>query len=384
MNGKISYKELKQQLEELKKKYDGLKKTKEYESRSFQVRREPLSIAEFQQLRNQHPVAMDQHAYQLNDENTANYKMYFGDMEGNLVETLYFVPSIFTVTKQTVESYVDGLDGRLTSMECVINALQFLGVFDAYTANMLRMTNVASNEGYNRKQMEMTLMLWDIFVTRTNYNEYSRYETVADDSGNILPHLFDLVKVGNFDVWANYINKIFRGTVNHHEYYAANGPVDGNPALLCWWSEASKGHAHAFVMLKNSDNQLVVIDPMLRKPWCNFYECLAMFTENAADDRVYHVVANSVTRLTDSRQLEYFGFKIDPSVRQTPFKQMIRIIDLDYQDEHIGTSGCGDRKCSAADALLSLNQGNENEDNAFPVVHDAEMDANNESDDYDL
>ena len=105
---------------------------------------------------------------------------------------------------------------------------------------------------------------------------------------------------------------------------------------------------------------------MLRKAWCNFShnnaECLAMLTENASDDRVYMVMANSATRITDSRQLEYFGFKIDPSVRQTPFKQMIRIIDLDYQDEYIGTSGCNDHDCSAAEALLGLNQGNE--DNA--------------------
>ena len=389
--------QLKQQLKELKKKYDGLKTTKEYENRSFQVKREILSIAEFQQLRNQHPIAMEdninaygQYAYQLNDVNTANYKMHFADMEGNIVDTLYFVPSIFTVTRQTVASYVDGLDGRLTPMECVVNALQFLGVFDAYTANMLRMTYVGAETGYNRKQLEMALMLWDTYTLKYNYNmNIPGYENVMDNEGYFLPHLFDVVKIGNFDEWSYFVNRIFRGTVNHHENYAANG-VDGNPALLCWWSEATtptrRGGAHAFVMLKNSDNQIVIIDPMLREPWCNFShnddKCVAMLTENAADNRIYHIVANSATRLTDPKQLEYFGFKLDDTVRQTPFKQMIRIIDLDYGDEHIGTSGCGDHDCSAANALLGLNPGNE-EISENKATNDAKMDGDDDDDDDD-
>ena len=50
---------------------------------------------------------------------------------------------------------------------------------------------------------------------------------------------------------------------------------------------------------------------------------------------------------------------------------MIRIIDLDYGDEHIGTSGCGDHDC--ANALLSLNPGNEEiSENKAP--NDAKMD----------
>lgn len=385
----LEIKHLQQQLEELKKENNSLKSK---ENPSFLLKREALSITDYTNLaQQQHPIR--NYPFQLNNETTVHYKMHSYDnvvrmengqvVEGNLIGTEIFVPAIFKITDELVDGFQSGLDGRITRMDCVISAFQLLGVFDAYTANILRMTHVGGSSGYNRKQIEMTVMLWDIFMTKnceTGETETSKclgsHEILAevrDNLGNILPHIIDYVKIGSFNMWANYVGKIFANNL-HKKFVNSYGEVDGNPALFCGYSVPGAGPGHVFVILKNLNNDIILLDPQSKKPMCNFgqnlEECTALLREEETEERTYYILYHSVNRINNSKQLEYFGFKLDQTVRQTSFNQMIKIIDLDHQDEFIGTSACNNNNCAdAANALLSLKSNNEKK-----TVSDADID----------
>ena len=142
-------------------------------------------------------------------------------------------------------------------MDCVINALQLMGVLDTLSSNILRISCVGSR-GFEKEQIEK------IFTLYTGVN-------------------FEFKSTKNFDEFANTIEtQLLPGNVVFAGYTG-----------------------HVFIIGKYLDGRLVYIDPQLNTI-CDINICQDMLKNGGKE---YFILFNSEEKLT-STQLEYLGFTL--------------------------------------------------------------------------
>ena len=142
-------------------------------------------------------------------------------------------------------------------MDCVINALQLMGILDTLSGNILRISCVGST-GFEKYQIEK------IFILYTGVN-------------------FEFKSTKDFDEFAKMIETLL---------------LPGNVVFAGYTG-------HVFIIGRYLNGQLVYIDPQLNTI-CDILNCQDMI-KNGGNE--YFVLFNSEEKLT-STQLEYLGFTL--------------------------------------------------------------------------
>jgi hypothetical protein len=160
-------------------------------------------------------------------------KEYIGSTWGNLQV------SNFPISDQNI------LDFRRISSrkhtDCVISALQIIGILDFFSANILRITKIASGAGIDENEIELIFSLRTnkrfLFIPTSNITEFSQYIKT-----HILPS-----------------NIAFCGVTR------------------------SNGIKHVFLIGKDSNGNIIKIDPQAPNPYCFLetdQECYRIFSQN--------------------------------------------------------------------------------------------------------
>jgi hypothetical protein len=142
-------------------------------------------------------------------------------------------------------------------MDCVINALQLIGVLDTFSSNILRISCVGST-GFEKDQIEK------IFVLYKGVN-------------------FDFKSTKNFDEFANSIETQL---------------LPGNIVFAGFTG-------HVFIIGRYLNGKLVYIDPQINTI-CDIITCQDILKKGGKE---YFILFNSKEKLTNP-QLEYLGFTL--------------------------------------------------------------------------
>ena len=143
---------------------------------------------------------------------TMNYILDFRLDNFSARET--FVPAVFTLDGNKVDEFQSAIDAKLTPMDCFINAMQLLGIFDAYTSNVLRIS-CAGTTGFGENQIEMIFALY----AGMKYSETP---------------MFDFLEAGPINVWSPIV---------------MNSLQKPGDTVFCGWRQ--EGGAHVFIIAKD-------------------------------------------------------------------------------------------------------------------------------------
>ena len=142
-------------------------------------------------------------------------------------------------------------------MDCVINALQLMGVLDTLSSNILRISCVGKN-GFEKEQIEKIFILYAgvnfEFKSTKNFDEFAKNIEIQLSPGNV--------------VFAGY-------------------------------------SGHVFIIGRYFSGQIVYIDPQLNTI-CDVLECQEIIKNGGTE---YYILFNSKDKLTNI-QLEYLGFTL--------------------------------------------------------------------------
>ena len=142
-------------------------------------------------------------------------------------------------------------------MDCVINALQLMGILDIVTSNMLRISCVGTN-GFEKDQIEK------IFILYVGVN-------------------FEFKSTKDFNEFANTIeNKLLPGHVVFAGYTG-----------------------HVFILGRHLDGKIMYIDPQI-DTICYINTCQDLIRNGGKE---YFILFNSEEKLTNTH-LEYLGFTL--------------------------------------------------------------------------
>jgi len=174
----------------------------------------------------------------------------------------------FQITDANIASFMRNV---LSPFDCVINALQLIGMLDMYSANLLRIT-IVGQYGIDEHQIKK------IFILYYGYN-------------------FEFEPIPSFQDFSNMISCLEVGNV-----------------AFAGYQDAHAG-AHIFLIGRKTDGLFYYIEPQ-RNTICNLSEdpeCLRYI----ANKQVYYLLKNNLTRLTDAQFREqgfvniYGGNEID-------------------------------------------------------------------------
>jgi len=189
---------------------------------------------------------------------------------GGLLPTGYVGPtwgeltlSNFVLTNQQLITF-RRLFTTQSYMDCVISAMQIIGIFDFYTANILRITKL-SKIGFELGEIELIFSLRlnkkFNFVQTNNINEFIQYVSLRIKPGHC----------------------IFCGTQNRN------------------------GFKHVFLIAKSLDNIILKIDPQSPNKFCSLETHQDCIKEFAQDNILFFVLLNYTGDLTSEEQLQ-MGF----------------------------------------------------------------------------
>ena len=180
--------------------------------------------------------------------------------------------SNFTITDQILADF-----RRLSTrpyMDCVISALQIIGILDTFTANVLRITKIGTH-GIDSNEIEL------IFSLRTNQR-------------------FLFMPTNNIDEFIQYIRTHLQpGNVSFCGVTYMNG------------------QSHVFLIGRDTDGNIIKIDPSVPDPYCFLetdHECFRIFSQNT---RQYWLLFNYTGNLTQYESYA-LGILTDPAFIPTP------------------------------------------------------------------
>jgi len=182
--------------------------------------------------------------------------------------------SNFLISDQSISDFK-----RLSSKpptDCVISALQIIGILDFFTANVLRITKIASGAGIDENEIELIFSLRTnkrfIFMPTTDVNEFAQYVKKHLQPGNV---------------------------------------------VFCGVTYMS-GQKHVFLIGKDLNGRLIKIDPQVPYPLCFLEsndECYQNFAENTSE---YWLLFNYTGEMT-LNEAYALGIVTDPTfVQSTP------------------------------------------------------------------
>ena len=219
------------------------------------------------------PISSLENIYK-NDKPNSNQKGgflqagYVGLTWGNLVV------SNFPITSDNISSFKR--IAHSSSMDCVISALQIIGIFDYFTANIFRITKIGKMIGLDLEEIELIFTLRTnkrfTFLSTSNVNEFIHYVNVYLQPGNV----------------------IFCGV----EYETAQV-----------FTPTTK---HVFLIGKDLNNRIIKIDPAVSDPFCYLDENIDCINKFASGTIGYYLLFNYTGYLTE-REAEEIGIKANPT-----------------------------------------------------------------------
>jgi hypothetical protein len=182
--------------------------------------------------------------------------------------------SNFLISDQSISDFK-----RLSSKphtDCVISALQIIGILDFFTANVLRITKIAPGSGIYENEIELIFSLRTnkrfLFMPTTDVNEFAQYVKKHLQPGNV----------------------VFCGVTY------------------------TNGQKHVFLIGKDLNGNLIKIDPQVPYPLCFLEsddECYRNFAENTSK---YWLLFNYTGEMT-LHEAYALGILLDPTfVQSTP------------------------------------------------------------------
>lgn len=265
------------------KKYNKLKKSQKRrvkKNKSLKKRggngNDPLPPAEttvFSLLPN---VCQNNQYYDSNPSSTELKGGYIkGGINGNLE-----VP-IFDAYSDIFKSFK-----RVTSeMDCVINAMQLIGLIDNFSANILRLTSISKLHGISKDEIEK------IFAFKFNrkfaFEPTTNFNTFKD---SVLYYLNDALE------------KTKSGVVPIGR--SAGRMIEGLVAFC--GVEYQDNTKHVFLIGINPDKNIFKIDPQVNPPICNLTQdplCIQSLTNNVKTYYLLYVHPNKLT----NQELQQLG-----------------------------------------------------------------------------
>lgn len=208
------------------------------------------------------------------------YTIKIGISDKNYTFTM--IPSVFQITQDNLNQFISTVDSQLTPMDCFINALQLLNIFDKYTSNVLRITCVGK-QGVSESQVEQIFTLWHVMhYARTGY--------------------FDFLELGNFDLWSPVVTR------------ALKNPGD---VIFAGWRQQSGGHV--FIIAKDLGGNILYIDPQINTS-CSLNNiennsrtfCINSLRQGETPDRSYFILYRSEEEILSQEIIKGMGFDLNP------------------------------------------------------------------------
>ncbi len=187
--------------------------------------------------------------------------------------------SQFKMSDENINNFHTMIDPKLSSMDCFINAMQLIGVFDDFISNVLRLTYVGSY-GVEKEQVEKIFMYYNMSV---NFNNTPYYEFREDL---------------DYDTFTKNIReKLVKG------YVILAGYEITTPTGM-----KSK---HIFLIGRNLDDKILFLDPQ-KNMICDLTqnECLKNITGSNEDDKKYCILYQSKEYIRSPELLKEIGFNI--------------------------------------------------------------------------
>lgn len=213
-------------------------------------------------------------------ENIYNNDKPFSNQTGGLLPTEYvgstwgnLVVSNFPITSDNIVSFKRIANG--TYMDCVISALQIIGIFDYFTANIFRITKIGTMLGVDLHEIEL------IFTLRTN-KKFSFLST--NDINEFIQNVNTHLQPGNvIFCGVEFITQAFTPSQNH-----------------------------VFLIGKDLNGRIIKLDPQSSNPFCFLdtdENCMREFAHNTIR---YYLLFNYTGNLTQS-EAEAIGIVTNPS-----------------------------------------------------------------------
>lgn len=177
-----------------------------------------------------------------------------------------FVVSNFAISTSNL-THFKRLFAEYSPMDCVISALQIIGILDCFTANLLRITQIG-RVGVSLDEIEK------IFALR--YNKLFNFKRTPD--------------------------------VNEFASFIRNHVIHGSVAFCGY--EKPDGTRHVFLIGKSNDGQLVLMDPQhptQQNTWCIIDDTNVCFAPYMEDISTYYLLFNYMDDLTEAQQVQ-LGF----------------------------------------------------------------------------
>lgn len=227
-------------------------------------------------------------------------ELYKFDANGNpkLKSTLPGVPmemAQWLFTDDKINNFNSVFNREDTPMDCVINAIQLIGILNEKEANLLRLS-CASKLGMD---LETLIKLFTYTVHHVDGNEYFNHIPGVDYSNY---YLCDFAKVYPVSCYAEWSMEI--------STYLKPGHI-----MFAGWQQINA--AHVFCFAKTLDGIVYYLDPQVSDyplP-CGSYggKCEEYIWNGHTPDRMYFILYTSVTPIPEIHKkglLEGLGFKL--------------------------------------------------------------------------
>lgn len=185
----------------------------------------------------------------------------------------------FKISDENISGFQSLLNKKLTEMDCFVNAMQLIGIFDRYTANILRIT-CTGKQGVDNDEMEMAFILH-------NY---------LNNPAKNVPY-YDYFQVGNFQIWAEMLAKTL-----HPGHVAFCGYFD---------TIGDKSYGHVFLIGKYLNGETVYLDPQVANCKLNDLNCVQHLKSRNGIPRTYWSMFKSDDNITSNTLMEDLGFDVN-------------------------------------------------------------------------
>jgi len=185
--------------------------------------------------------------------------------------------SQFPIQDDNINKFQSYLNKNITEMDCFLNAMQLIGIFDVFTANMMRIT-CTGRQGVNNYEIEMAFMLAHGIKML----------------GEHIPY-YDLFAVGNFDIWQEVLTKsLLPGHV-----------------VFCGWTDPTLPFNHVFLVGRYMNGDIVYLDPQVVNCKLIDMKCVEALRSRESNQRVYHILYSSIESITSQDILTDMGFDLN-------------------------------------------------------------------------
>ena len=206
--------------------------------------------------------------------------------------------SQFPMSDENINNFHTMIDPKLSSMDCFINAMQLIGVFDDFISNVLRLTYVGSY-GVEKEQVEKIFMYYNIHNMKNIHMKKQLISRSNKKEEIPLTPYYEFREDLDYDTFTKNIReKLVKG------YVILAGYEITTPTGM-----KSK---HIFLIGRNLDDRILFLDPQ-KNMICDLTqnECLKNITGSIEDDKKYCILYQSKEYiLSDSELLKEIGFNI--------------------------------------------------------------------------